>query len=772
MIITIRKFIFLSLLLGPIYANASIVIDGKLDEAEWQQAQTIDELTIINPFSLETPDYQTKVLIHSDESGIYFGFINQQPNETRDRRRHARDGLRENHDRNVVVVDLDNTGNTAYMLGIALGKSVLDYTITNENEIDGDWDGEWFAETSENDENWYSEFFIPWNMAPMNKQDEEKRTIGVSVSRMIQHLGIGIGFPAASFQRSEFLSVLHKVEVVQANPKSLDFFPYTVANNDFITDESSFDAGTEIIYNTGSGGELVATINPDFGQVESDNIVINYSPRETFYSDKRPFFTQSQSMFNIELDWYPGFELYSMLHTRRIGARPLYDCAKYSEAQGGSDDLEDQCNASKLNTNGIDMAFKFTQRGESTDFGAFATFEKDEDFSEGSNFYAFRTIHNVGNHRIGHMATHADKSFIDRQATVNTIDYQYISDSGLRIEHINMFSNISDEDSGFGSRTMAMHRPNKEWRYGAEIYYFSDDLNVNDMGYLWRNDLMAYGATIGYTKTDFEDQSISKSRSYNFDYWDQNNAEHENLEQFYSFNFWQSFKSTSSISIQSNLSSKGKDDEITQGSLNSPFLRTGNGGNIDFDYRSPQYGPWKYSFGFGVERKNYYAYTDRRRSASVGLGYNPRDNVRTWLRLNHRHRSNWTIRTNEDLYGTFAQKRFSLNTGVTWYRTEKEEFTLKVETVSFRNQNGQSWQIDANGYLKKSDQDAQSINLGSLAFQIRYRREIAPLSNIYLVYTRGGSVFFDDEAGNSRIISDTWDEPQGNRFAAKIRYRF
>ena len=769
---TFRKFVFLFLLLAPIYANASIVIDGKLDEAEWQQAQSIDELTIINPFSLETPDYQTKVLIHSDENGIYFGFINQQPNETRDRRSHARDGLRENHDRNVVVVDLDNTGNTAYMLGIALGKSVLDYTITNENEIDGDWDGEWFAETSENDENWYSEFFIPWNMAPMNKQDQEKRTIGVSVSRMIQHLDIGIGFPAASFQRSEFLSVLHKVEVVQANPKSLDFFPYTVANNDFITDESSFDAGSEIIYNTGSGGELVATINPDFGQVESDNIVINYSPRETFYSDKRPFFTQSQSMFNIELDWYPGFELYSMLHTRRIGARPLYDCTKYSEAQGGSDDLEDQCNASKLNTNGIDMAFKFTQRGESTDFGAFATFEKDEDFSEGSNFYAFRTIHNVGNHRIGHMATHADKSLIDRQATVNIIDYQYLSDSGLRIEHINMFSNISDEDSGFGSRTMAMHRPNKEWRYGAEIYYFSDDLNVNDMGYLWRNDLMAYGATVGYTRTDFEDQSISKSRSYNVDYWDQNNAEHENLEQFYSFSFSQSFKSTSNIFIQSNISSKGKDDEITQGSQISPFLRTGNGGNIDFDYRSPQYGPWKYSFGFGVERKNYYAYTDRRRSASVGLGYNPRDNIRTWLRLNHRHRSNWTIRTGEDLYGTFSQKRLSVNTGVTWYRTEKEEFTLKVQTVSFRNQNGQSWQIDGSGYLKKSDQDAQSINLGSLAFQIRYRREIAPLSNIYLVYTRGGSVFFDDEAGNSRIISDTWDEPQGNRFAAKIRYRF
>ena len=768
----IIKIISLVLFIAPMFVNASIVIDGKLDEEEWVDAQTIDDFFVINPFSLEKPDLNTKVLIHSDDSGIYFGFINSQPPETRDRRKHGRDGLRQNHDRNVVVVDLDNTGNTAYMLGIALGKSVLDFTITNENQIDGDWDGQWFADTSETEENWYSEFFIPWDMAPMNKQDGDSRTIGVSVSRMIQHLGIGIGFPGASFQRSKFLSVLHKVEVVQANPKSLDFFPYTVANNDFISDESSFDAGTEVIYNTGSGGELVATINPDFGQVESDNIVINYSPRETFYSDRRPFFTQSQSIFDVELDWYPGFELYSVLHTRRIGATPVYDCSRFSESEGGSEELEDQCNDSKLNTTGIDMAFKFTQRGESTDFGAFATLEKDEDFTEGNNYYAFRTVHNAGKHRIGHMVTHADKPFIDRQATVNVVDYQYISDSGLKIEHINMFSNISGEDSGLGSRTMAMYRPNKEWRYGSEIYYFSDDLNISDMGYLWRNNLLAYGATVGYTKTNFEDQSLTKSRSYNFDYWDQNNSDHENLEQFYSFNFNQSFKSTSNISIQSNLSSIGKDDEITQGSQNFPFLRTGNGGNVDFNYRSPQYGPWQYSFGYGVERKNYYAFTDRRRSASMGFGYTPRDNIRTWLRMNHRERSNWTIRTDEDLYATFSQKRLGLNTGVTWYRTEKEELSLKIQMVSFRNQKGQSYRIDENGYFKKSDLSAESINLGSLAFQLRYKYEIAPLSNIYLVYTRGGSVFFDDEADNSTIFSDTWERPEGNRFAAKIRYRF
>ena len=165
------KIFLLALAFCPIILSAEILIDGKLDEEEWKVAQNIDEFVVINPFSLDTPDLDTRVLIHSDEKGIYFGFINSQTPETRDRRRHARDGLRETHDRNFVVVDLDNTGNTAYMVGVALGGSVLDYTITNEKQLDGDWDGEWFAAISENEENWYSEFFIPWNMAPMNKQE-------------------------------------------------------------------------------------------------------------------------------------------------------------------------------------------------------------------------------------------------------------------------------------------------------------------------------------------------------------------------------------------------------------------------------------------------------------------------------------------------------------------------------------------------------------------------------------------------------------------------
>ena len=72
------KIFLLALAFCPIILSAAILIDGKLDEEEWKVAQNIDEFVVINPFSLDTPDLDTRVLIHSDEKGIYFGFINSQ----------------------------------------------------------------------------------------------------------------------------------------------------------------------------------------------------------------------------------------------------------------------------------------------------------------------------------------------------------------------------------------------------------------------------------------------------------------------------------------------------------------------------------------------------------------------------------------------------------------------------------------------------------------------------------------------------------------------
>ena len=769
------KTLFFLILLGttlPVFST--ITIDGVLDEEEWQTAQVIDEFFVVSPFSLKTPPLKTKTLIFSNEEGLYIGFINAQDMDSRDRRTHRRDDFMHTFDRNVIAVDFDNKTNTGYMLGVSLSDALIDFTITNENKIDGDWNGEWFAKTSESEENWYSEFFVPWTMVPMNEQEGEKRTIGLGVSRQVRYLGEWFASQKTNTSRQKFLSKLPKIQVFKSNPTRLDFLPYAVANNDFIDEDSSYDVGAEVFYNNGRGGELSATINPDFGQVESDNVVINFSPRETFYSDKRPFFTQSQSLFDVSEDWYPGFELYSIFHTRRIGDSPNYDCSIYSVAEGGNDELESQCEDSKKNVNDIDTAIKYTQLGETTDIGVFAAFEKDEDFSEGEDFFAFRALRKFGDQKIGYMATHNVNDVLDRSATVSAIDYQYVPNSGLKVEHVSMASTISDEDSGFGSRTMVSYRPSKEVKYLAEYYYFDKDLNINDMGYMWRNDLASYGLGFNYSNTNFPEDFRVNSRSHNFDYWDENNSDNENLNEYYTYFFRQTFKSTSSISLNIFAKAEGKNDEITRGSVIAPFIKVGSGSNFEFSYNSRRYrnGKWGYRFGLQSETDDYFAFEDQHKKINVGINFSPKDNLRFWMFLNHHSRTNWLNRISDNYYGTYDQKLTSVNIGSRWYPTNNQELQIKLEATSFRNQQGKGWNADSNGFLVSTNEAADSINLGKLGFQIRYRYEIDPLSNIYLVYTRGGSYFFDDAADTSKIFRTTWQEPEGNVLSAKIRYRF
>ena len=770
----IKTFFFLILLGTTLPVFSKITVDGVLDEKEWQTAQAIDEFFVVSPFSLETPPLKTKALVYSNEEGLYIGFINAQDIDTRDRRTHRRDDLMHNFDRNVIVVDFDNKANTGYMLGVSLSDALIDLTITNENNLDGDWNGEWFAKTSEAEENWYSEFFVPWTMVPMNEQEGEKRTIGLGVSRQVRYLGEWFASQKSNTSRQKFLSKLPKIQVFKSNPTRLDFLPYAVANNDFIDEDSSYDVGAEVFYNNGRGGELSATINPDFGQVESDNVVINFSPRETFYSDKRPFFTQSQSLFDVSEDWYPGFELYSIFHTRRIGDTPNYDCSTYSAAEGGNDELESQCEGSKKNVNDIDTAIKYTQLGETTDIGVFAAFEKDEDFSEGEDFFAFRALRKFGDQKIGYMATHNVNDVLDRSATVSAIDYQYIPNSGFKVEHVSMASSISDEDTGFGSRTMVHYRPSKEIKYLAEYYYFDKDLNINDMGYMWRNDLASYGLGFNYQNTNFPEDFRVNSRSHNFDYWDENNSDNENLNEYYTYFFRQTFKSTSSIHLNIFAKAEGKNDEITRGSVIAPFIRVGSGSNFEFSYNSRRYrnGKWGYRFGLQSEKDDYIAFEDHHKKINLGINFSPKDNLRIWMFLNHHSRTNWLNRISDNYYGTYDQKRTSINIGSRWYPTNNQELQIKLEATSFRNQKGTGWNADNNGLLVSTNEAADSINLGKLGFQIRYRYEIDPLSNIYLVYTRGGSYFFDDAADTSKIFRTTWQEPEGNVFSAKIRYRF
>ena len=73
----------------------------------------------------------------------------------------------------------------------------------------------------------------------------------------------------------------------------------------------------------------------------------------------------------------------------------------------------------------------------------------------------------------------------------------------------------------------------------------------------------------------------------------------------------------------------------------------------------------------------------------------------------------------------------------------------------------------------KEQLNLDPFTLSQLAFQVRYRYEMAPLSYFYLVYSRGGQILeFDQENDLKQIYRRSWSDPETDSIVVKLRYKF
>jgi hypothetical protein len=83
--------------------------------------------------------------------------------------------------------------------------------------------------------------------------------------------------------------------------------------------------GLDVKYGINEGYTLDMMLIPDFGQVQSDDIVLNLSPFEIRYDEKRQFFTEATEMF----------DKCGIFYSHRVGARPRDYYAAFDSLQEG-----------------------------------------------------------------------------------------------------------------------------------------------------------------------------------------------------------------------------------------------------------------------------------------------------------------------------------------------------------------------------------------------------------------------------------------------------
>src|SRR6185369_3493496 len=99
----------------------------------------------------------------------------------------------------------------------------------------------------------------------------------------------------------------------------LNHYPYAQPSiNDY---SSSVNGGMDVKYGISDAFTLDMTLIPDFGQVRSDNQVLNLSPFEVRYGENRPFFTEGTELFSKG----------NLFYSRRVGSRP----ANFGNAYNG-----------------------------------------------------------------------------------------------------------------------------------------------------------------------------------------------------------------------------------------------------------------------------------------------------------------------------------------------------------------------------------------------------------------------------------------------------
>jgi len=732
-------------------ARAEITIDGVLDEPEWRGAQVFDQFVTTEPLTSEPAKYATEVRVFTDDEGIYIGFSNYQPAEVGRVHRHFRRDAHISADRNVVGIDFDNTGLSGYDFTVGSTNSNQD-GIMRPDGWSADWDGTWYSQTSSNEDYWYSEIYIPWTVAPISRSKGETKTIGLWFSRVVYGENLRFAYPNASFDRPTFIQDWHPMEVGKIEASTLDWFPYLSYTNEIEESTDQWKAGLDMVWRPDASTQLTGALNPDFGQVESDDLVVNFSAFETFRSEKRPFFTENQAMFTSTV---PNGD--RVVHTRRVGAG----------SDAGDEAITD-----------IDAAAKFTHFGESLDYGVFAVTEDDTALSKGRNFISTRIQHSDAGVTFGHRLTYVDRPTLKRTAMVNALDADWQA-SAMRVSGQFLVSDVEQRASDTNGQIVLDERdyagwmswaysPSDEWSHKLELTHYGDEFDMNDMGFMLRNDLTTVVGEERYHTLQYPEDSAVLTSYWGLDYGYEENTAGDRLALWGELTRNISFKSSRQIDVEVGYQSAGWDDRITRG--NGLYAIPSQYWGSVF-YAGPRGGAFTYSAVAFTE-------TSGTKEPSYGLNVEPQLYVTETLTLTskllYQYFKEWLLwdYPTEQL-ATFESDRFVFDLGVDWYPSPRQEVRVKFQWVAIKADAVTGFDLDDRGKPIDSDTPVSDFSLSDTALQIRYRYELAPLSDIYLVYSRGGFTSSDDaDRGPWELLQDGWREKQVETIVAKIRYRF
>lgn len=563
-------------LIQPVYTTSRLVterpvIDGRLDDACWKAGTWAGNYTQYIPDEGAAPTYPTELNIQYDDKYLYIAFraYDDEPDKIQ---RLA--GVRDDIVGDMVGITFDSYRDyrTGFEFTITAWGQKVDLVLFNPSNWDFNWDAVWNGKTGMEDSAWVAELEVPLSQLRYSNKDEQ--VWGMHTWRWISRLQEESNWEKQSKTGPGMLYNFGELRGIKGLKKSrrLEIMPYALGDlrstekqpgNPFADKGKYFggNVGFDAKIGISSSFTVDVTVNPDFGQVESDPSVMNLSAFETFYEEKRPFFLEGLTIFDNE------FDNQSLFYSRRIGHSPSRIINPNDSLFIDAPDNTTILSAVKLSgTTSKGLSVGLIQSVTSNEFANLSDddgIRSKEKVEPLTNYIVARVQkgYKEGNTVVGGMFTSTNRlledsslEFLANDAYTGGLDLiHHMKDKEFFIdarilgsyvngshEAINQLQTSSaryyqrpDADylnydttktslSGYGGKFRIGKGSKGFWRYSTGVTWLSPGLELNDIGYMKSSDAINQENELSF----FVNQPVSIFRTYNI-----------TLEQFNSWNF-------------------------------------------------------------------------------------------------------------------------------------------------------------------------------------------------------------------------------------------
>jgi hypothetical protein len=509
-------------------------IDGSLNDPAWNSASPAIDFVQYTPYNGKPANQKTEVRVLYDDGALYIGahLFDTNPDSI-----YIDLGKRDSdRDINADVFSIDicpyNDGVNGYTFKVSASGVQTDGKQGGGEDMghsDNSWDAVWESKTTVVSDGWIAEIRIPYSALRFPRTEIQKW--GINFWREVRRTREQSSWNFVNNNVGTSYNHLGEVTGIAkiVPPLRLSLTPYISGyletNSDIKGAAFTYNGGLDMKYGINESFTLDATLIPDFGQVQSDDRILNLTPYEVKYNEKRPFFMEGTELFNKG----------GIFYSRRVGSKPRgYDDA-YNKIAAGEGIASNPQEAALIN------ATKFSGRTKGgLGIGIFNAMTRE--------MYAVAKDSVTGRKR--HISTEPFTNY-----SMIVLDQSLINNSYLSLSNTNVWRGAAKDEKYYTANVTATdfrlqnksrlysvsataaisqkyyntHNPAYGHSYGIkigktggplrfeyDINALSDTYDPNDMGYLKRNNEFNNSLILSYNRNKpfWKIESIRNSLTY------------------------------------------------------------------------------------------------------------------------------------------------------------------------------------------------------------------------------------------------------------------